>query len=304
MSSIQTSHQQLKDYLSRSDWDNAQALWLELAEQFSDQPEFLLLLAKEFADAGQKESAAEFASLISETAKAAGKNHEWLYALKLQAETKPTDKQIRAELLTCLSQLHGSDPRFKSILAVSELDQNRTPLPTAIARIETLLTLRVGTYCQHKSWGLGYVKSFDTTLGQIVVRFAHNPSHAMKLAYAADSLVPVGNDHIEVRKLTDLDGLKRWGQGSRALGFEGMGCIHPLQIAVIHEAFAPSQAEIEKALKIVAAYEDAQQRGVGVVSLGSKMIDPPVVQRALRLDGRARAMGLVRDAGGEAGKLD
>lgn len=75
----------------------------------------------------------------------------------------------------------------------------------------------------------------------------------------------------------DMEGLKRWGQASRALGFEGMGCIHPLQIAVIHEAFAPSPEEIERALKIVAAYEDAQQRGLGVVSLGSKMIDPPVV---------------------------
>ncbi len=83
--------------------------------------------------------------------------------------------------------------------------------------------------------------------------------------------------------VADMEGLKRWGQASRALGFEGMGCIHPLQIAVIHEAFAPSPQEVEKALKIVAAYEEAQQRGLGVVSLGSKMIDPPVVQRALRL---------------------
>ena len=81
----------------------------------------------------------------------------------------------------------------------------------------------------------------------------------------------------------DMDGLRHWGENSRALGFEGMGCIHPSQIPVIHEAYAPSQAEIEKALKIVAAFEDAQQRGLGVVSLGSKMIDPPVVQRALKL---------------------
>ena len=81
----------------------------------------------------------------------------------------------------------------------------------------------------------------------------------------------------------DMDGLRRWAENSRALGFEGMGCIHPGQIPVIHEAFAPSAAEIEKALKIVAAFEEAQQRGLGVVSLGSKMIDPPVVHRAQKL---------------------
>jgi citrate lyase subunit beta / citryl-CoA lyase len=91
----------------------------------------------------------------------------------------------------------------------------------------------------------------------------------------------------------DMEGLRHWGENSRALGFEGMGCIHPSQIPVIHEAFAPSQVEIEKALKIVAAFEEAQQRGLGVVSLGSKMIDPPVVERARKLVARAKAMGKV-----------
>jgi citrate lyase subunit beta / citryl-CoA lyase len=92
----------------------------------------------------------------------------------------------------------------------------------------------------------------------------------------------------------DMEGLRAWGLNSRALGFEGMGCVHPAQIAVIHDAFAPAPAEVERARKIVAAYNEAQQKGLGVVSLGSKMIDPPVVQRALKLMARAQAMGLVK----------
>lgn len=91
----------------------------------------------------------------------------------------------------------------------------------------------------------------------------------------------------------DMDGLRAWGLNSRAVGFEGMGCVHPTQIPVIHEAFAPGAAEIERAQKIVAAFHDAQQKGLGVVSLGSKMIDPPVVQRALKLVARAQVMGLI-----------
>ena len=78
------------------------------------------------------------------------------------------------------------------------------------------------------------------------------------------------------------------------MGFEGMGCVHPSQIAVIHQAFAPTAEEISKAQKIVAAYHDAKEKGLGVVSLGSKMIDAPVVQRALKLMARAEAMGLRR----------
>ena len=105
--------------------------------------------------------------------------------------------------------------------------------------------------------------------------------------------------------VADSEGLQRWGEASRAMGFEGMGCIHPMQIEIIHRAFAPSQNELEKALKIVAAYEDAQSRGLGVVSLGSKMIDAPVVQRAVKLVERAKKMGLltttaIAKEGGEA----
>jgi citrate lyase subunit beta/citryl-CoA lyase len=62
-----------------------------------------------------------------------------------------------------------------------------------------------------------------------------------------------------------------------------MGCIHPGQIPVIHSAFDPSPEELEKAKIIVEAYEKALLEGRGVVSVGTKMIDPPVVKRAQRL---------------------
>jgi citrate lyase subunit beta/citryl-CoA lyase len=114
----------------------------------------------------------------------------------------------------------------------------------------------------------------------------------LRLVNAARAAGLQANDSV-YGDVDDLDGLRRWGERSRGLGFEGMGCVHPRQIPVIHEAFAPSPVEIEKALGIVAAYEDAQGRGLGVVSLGSKMIDPPVVHRALKLVDRAKAMGLL-----------
>jgi len=79
----------------------------------------------------------------------------------------------------------------------------------------------------------------------------------------------------------DLEGLKQNIIRSKSLGFDGMGCIHPRQIKVIHENFAPSADETEKAKKIVYAYHKALEQGLGVVSLGTKMIDAPVVKRAL-----------------------
>jgi citrate lyase subunit beta/citryl-CoA lyase len=100
----------------------------------------------------------------------------------------------------------------------------------------------------------------------------------------------------------DMEGLTRWAVRSRQLGFEGMGCVHPRQIEVIHKAFAPTPEEIEKALRIEAAFEEAEAKGLGVVSLGSKMIDPPVVLRARRLVQRARVMGLMPTTVGTKGE--
>ncbi len=91
--------------------------------------------------------------------------------------------------------------------------------------------------------------------------------------------------------VADLEGLRAWARRSRSLGFEGMGCIHPRQIEPIHDAFAPRPEEIERALEIVAAFEAAERQGLGVVSLGAKMIDRPVVLRAQRLVRNARRMG-------------
>jgi citrate lyase subunit beta / citryl-CoA lyase len=89
----------------------------------------------------------------------------------------------------------------------------------------------------------------------------------------------------------DMDALKETVIRSKALGFDGMGCIHPRQIRVIHENYAPDEAEIEKAKKIVNAFLEATAKGLGVVSLGTKMIDPPVVKRAQKLIDLAVTMG-------------
>ncbi|MFK5926293.1 MAG: aldolase/citrate lyase family protein [Desulfuromusa sp.] len=80
--------------------------------------------------------------------------------------------------------------------------------------------------------------------------------------------------------ISNMELLAEVVRGSKALGFHGMGCIHPRQIKIVHDNYAPEVAEIESAMKIVNAFHVASEKGLGVVSLGSKMIDPPVVKRA------------------------
>lgn len=169
-------------------------------------------------------------------------------------------------------------PILESALGI----ENALAIATAADRIAGI-TIGLEDYTAD----LGVAKTAAGTESLFARQRAVNAAHAAHVL-AIDSVYG---------DVADSEGLHRWGEASRAMGFEGMGCIHPMQIEIIHRAFAPSQTELEKALNIVAAFEEAQAQGLGVVSLGSKMIDAPVVQRAVKLVARARQMGL---APGEA----
>jgi citrate lyase subunit beta/citryl-CoA lyase len=93
--------------------------------------------------------------------------------------------------------------------------------------------------------------------------------------------------------VADMEALKQTVIVSKSLGFEGMGCIHPRQINVIKQGFAPDENELGKSKKIVLAFEEAKLKGLGVVALGSKMIDPPVVARAQKVIDLAVRLGII-----------
>jgi len=95
--------------------------------------------------------------------------------------------------------------------------------------------------------------------------------------------------------VADIQGLQDAVGISKSLGFNGMGCIHPRQIRIIHEGYRPSEAEITAAQQIVKVYEKALADGKGVISLGSKMIDAPVVKRALRIVREAKETGMLNN---------
>jgi citrate lyase subunit beta/citryl-CoA lyase len=110
-------------------------------------------------------------------------------------------------------------------------------------------------------------------------------------AARAASIQPIDSVFSDV---DDMEALRQNVLSAKALGFEGMGCIHPRQIPVIRQGFAPGPEEIEKSKKIVLAFENASTKGLGVVALGSKMIDPPVVARAQKIIDLAVRLGLLK----------
>jgi citrate lyase beta subunit len=82
--------------------------------------------------------------------------------------------------------------------------------------------------------------------------------------------------------LDDLTALKRDCERARALGFRGKMAIHPRQVPVINEAFTPSAAEVERARRLIDAFEAARAVGEGVTRMDGQMVELPIVERARR----------------------
>jgi len=93
--------------------------------------------------------------------------------------------------------------------------------------------------------------------------------------------------------IDDEEGLAAYVRRERALGFDGIGCIHPRQIAVVHREMTPTEREVARAIEVVRAAREAEARGLGAVSVGSKMVDPPVVKQAFRTVDLAVAGGIL-----------
>jgi len=83
----------------------------------------------------------------------------------------------------------------------------------------------------------------------------------------------------------------------KQLGFDGKSVIHPRQIPIVHQIFAPTQQEIAYARSVLEAYDDALKRKSGVVALNGNLIDQPIVTRAQRV--LAYAEAVTRDERGD-----
>lgn len=78
----------------------------------------------------------------------------------------------------------------------------------------------------------------------------------------------------------DPEGLNHSCTKSAALGYDGKWAIHPDQLALINEAYAPSAEDLERSRRILAAYRGAQKHGRGSVALDGKMIDAASIRVA------------------------
>ncbi|HXZ49543.1 MAG TPA: CoA ester lyase [Usitatibacter sp.] len=108
-----------------------------------------------------------------------------------------------------------------------------------------------------------------------------HPKQQIVLAARAAGVMPLGFVGT-VADYKDLEAFRATVRRSRRLGFMGSPVIHPSQIPILNEEFRPSAEEVEKARRVVAAFEAAAGGSAGAIEVDGKMVDYPVVERARR----------------------
>ena len=105
----------------------------------------------------------------------------------------------------------------------------------------------------------------------------HYVMHRIVVAARAAGLRAVDGPVADFR---DEEGLRKSSLLARSIGFDGKWCIHPGQIEAVNELFSPTEDEVEWAKKVVGAYEEAEARGSGSISVDGKMVDAASIRMA------------------------
>lgn len=106
---------------------------------------------------------------------------------------------------------------------------------------------------------------------------------------AAQISPPIDIVHVDI---ADVAALRAQAELARSLGFGGKACIHPRQVPIVERAFAPTTEELDRARRVVSAYEAATARGEGVVRVDGAMVDRPVYERARDIVGERNELGI------------
>lgn len=190
-----------------------------------------------------------------------------------------------AERLTALERTCGRRRGSVRVFALVETAAgiaNAARLPDASARVEALC--------------FGHV-DFAADMGLAVADAGSGVLfHArctLAIAARAAGIAPIDTVFVDVR---DAAGFRRDAELGRSLGFDGKLCIHPEQVALVHEVYSPTAAQIDYALRVVAAFDKAGAEGKGACTVDGKMVDAPVIAQQRRLLDRAHRAGVLAGA--------
>jgi citrate lyase subunit beta/citryl-CoA lyase len=154
-------------------------------------------------------------------------------------------------------------------------------IETALAISNLSRICRSGTRVKCLAFGAG---DFTLDMGMVWTRseaelLPHRAACVME-SRAAGLEPPMDTVWADLR---DTEGFIASARHAAALGFQGKMCIHPDQVLPTNAAFSPDDATVARAKLVVAAFDEAEAKGLASIQLDGQFIDYPIVQRARRV---------------------
>lgn len=201
----------------------------------------------------------------------------WLDGVVVPKAESPATLQSVDWVLAQLERVRGMPAGTLDLMPIVETAAGIEALPGLACACARVRRLAFGGADYTADLGLAWSAGEDE-LAYARARLVH-ASRAAGLEPPIDTVVT---------QVRDADRCRASAQRARALGFGGKLCIHPDQVPIVHAAFTPDAAELDRARRIIDAFEVAETSGSASIQLDGEFVDYPVVERARRVLALAR----------------
>jgi citrate lyase subunit beta/citryl-CoA lyase len=181
-------------------------------------------------------------------------------------------------------------PKVESVVGMdavaAALDAAGLPDLGVIAGIETALGVAdARPLLAHPRVVAAYFGAEDFIADMGGVRTASNDEvvHARQFVALAGRLAGVPVLDQVVTDFRDDDRFARETAEARAMGYAGKLCIHPGQVEIANRGFTPSDEEVDRARRLLAAYDEASAAGIAAIDFEGQMVDEPLAAQARRI---------------------
>jgi crotonobetainyl-CoA:carnitine CoA-transferase CaiB-like acyl-CoA transferase/citrate lyase beta subunit len=195
-------------------------------------------------------------------------------------------------LVGLLERSRGIEPELVELIATIETAKGLAVVDEIAASCTRLHTLGFGAGDFSLDLGLEWPPPGGSLSGTIVLA----KSRLVLAARLADLEPPHDGVYPDFR---DEAGLRREAEQARALGFRSKHAIHPAQIAVIDQVFAPGEEELSRARRIVETFDASERAGTANARVDGRLVDYPVAERARRVLARVGTAQPQGTSGGE-----
>ena len=196
-----------------------------------------------------------------------------LVGVVLPKVDKADDLRKVDKMLSDREKRVGMDPGAIRLIAILESTRGVIVAPEIAAACTRTAGLLFGS--EDFALDLGLLTVEQAEAGQML--YARS---AVAIAAASQNLQAIDRVFLDV---TDAKGLRADADKGRELGFTGKALIHPNQIGVVHECLDPTPQQLERAQRVVDAFDKAKARGDGSTTVAGQLVDLPIVEKARRV---------------------